>query len=31
MHDNANQNVMITKQQTVVPITAQGWNHFKGE
>jgi thiamine-monophosphate kinase len=31
MHDNANQNVMITKQQTLVPITAQGWNHFKGE
>jgi thiamine-monophosphate kinase len=29
MHDNVNQNVMITKQQTVVPITAQGWNHFK--
>ncbi len=28
MHDNANQNVMITKQQTLVPITAQGWNHF---
>jgi thiamine-monophosphate kinase len=31
MHDNANQNVMITKQQTVVPITAQGWNHFKSQ
>jgi thiamine-monophosphate kinase len=31
MHDNANQNVMISKQQTVVPISAQGWNHFKGE
>jgi thiamine-monophosphate kinase len=31
MHDNAHQNVMITKQQTVVPITAQGWNHFKGQ
>jgi thiamine-monophosphate kinase len=28
MHDNVNQNVMVTKQQTVVPITAQGWNHF---
>lgn len=31
MHDNANQNVMVTKQQTLVTITAQGWNHFKGE
>ncbi len=31
MHDNANQNVLITKQQTVVPITAQGWNHFSGK
>jgi thiamine-monophosphate kinase len=30
MHDQPNQNVMITKQQTVVPISAQGWNHFKG-
>lgn len=30
MHDNAKQNVMISKQQTVVPISAQGWNHFKG-
>jgi thiamine-monophosphate kinase len=30
MHDNASQNVMISKQQTVVPISAQGWNHFKG-
>lgn len=28
MHDNVNQNVMVTKQQTLVPITAQGWNHF---
>lgn len=31
MHDNANQNVMITKQETVVPITAQGWNHFNNK
>jgi len=31
MHDNPNQNVMISKQQTLVPINAQGWNHFKGE
>jgi thiamine-monophosphate kinase len=28
MHDNKNQNVMITKQQNVVPLSAQGWNHF---
>jgi len=27
-HDNANQNVMISKQGTVVPIQAQGWKHF---
>lgn len=31
MHDNASQNVMVSKQETLVPITAQGWNHFKGE
>ena len=29
MHPNANQNVMVTKQQTLMPVTAQGWNHFK--
>lgn len=29
MHPNANQNVMVTKQQTLAPITAQGWNHFR--
>ncbi len=28
MHDNVNQNVMISKQGTVVPIQAQGWKHF---
>ncbi len=28
MHDNANQNVMISKQGTVVPLKAQGWKHF---
>jgi thiamine-monophosphate kinase len=28
MHDNANQNVMISKIGTVVPIQAQGWKHF---
>lgn len=29
MHSNAQQNVMVTKQQTIVPLKAQGWNHFK--
>ena len=29
VHDNANQNLLITKQGTPIPITAQGWNHFK--
>jgi thiamine-monophosphate kinase len=28
MHENANQNVMISKQGTVVPLKAQGWKHF---
>ncbi|MGC4021262.1 MAG: thiamine-phosphate kinase [Cyclobacteriaceae bacterium] len=28
MHDNAKQNVMISKQGTVVPLQAQGWKHF---
>ncbi len=28
-HPNTNQNVMVTKQQTLAPITAQGWNHFR--
>jgi thiamine-monophosphate kinase len=27
-HDNVNQNVLISKAGTVVPITAQGWKHF---
>jgi thiamine-monophosphate kinase len=29
VHDNAKQNVMITKQERVVPLTAQGWNHLR--
>ncbi|MCW5909449.1 MAG: thiamine-phosphate kinase [Cyclobacteriaceae bacterium] len=29
MHNDASQHVLITKQQTVVPLQAQGWNHFK--
>jgi thiamine-monophosphate kinase len=28
VHDNASQNIMVSKQGTVVPITAQGWTHF---
>lgn len=28
MHENPKQNVMISKQGTVVRITAQGWKHF---
>jgi thiamine-monophosphate kinase len=29
IHENASQNVMITKQENVVPLHAQGWDHFK--
>ena len=29
IHDNPAQNVMVSKQGTVVPIKAQGWNHFR--
>ena len=28
VHDNPQQNVMISKQGTVVPLQAQGWKHF---
>ncbi len=28
IHSNAQQNVMVTKQQTMVPLKAQGWNHL---
>jgi thiamine-monophosphate kinase len=28
IHDNKNQNVMVTKSEMVVPLQAQGWNHF---
>ena len=28
VHDNPKQNLLITKQGTPVPITAQGWDHF---
>src|SRR5260221_1882373 len=27
--ENESQNIMISKQGTVVPIRAQGWDHFK--
>ncbi len=29
IHDNASQNLLITKQGVPIPLTAQGWNHFK--
>lgn len=29
VHENANQNIMITKQENVVPLKAQGWQHFR--
>ena len=29
IHSNPEQNVMVTKQETLAPITAQGWNHFR--
>lgn len=29
VHERAAENVMITKQGTVVPLTAQGWDHLK--
>lgn len=29
VHDNPKQNIMITKQENVVPLRAQGWDHFK--
>jgi len=28
IHDNKNQHVLITKHESVVPLRAQGWNHF---
>jgi thiamine-monophosphate kinase len=29
VHDNASANIMLSKLGTVVPISAQGWDHFK--
>jgi len=28
IHNDPSQHVMVTKQETMVPITAQGWKHF---
>jgi thiamine-monophosphate kinase len=28
IHDNKNQNVIVTKDEIIVPLQAQGWNHF---
>jgi hypothetical protein len=30
VHEKISENVMVTKQENVVPIKAQGWNHFNG-
>ena len=30
IHARTDQNVMVTKQGSVVPLKAQGWDHFKG-
>jgi len=30
IHDRKDQNVLVTKQGTVVPLRAQGWDHFQG-
>jgi thiamine-monophosphate kinase len=30
IHENKNQNLMISKQGTPVPLRAQGWDHFRG-
>jgi thiamine-monophosphate kinase len=29
IHDNRNQQVMVTKAGVVIPLRAQGWNHFQ--
>lgn len=29
VHANASQNIMISKQGSVIPLKAQGWDHFK--
>lgn len=31
VHEEKNQNIMISKQGTVVPLKAQGWDHFGGQ
>jgi thiamine-monophosphate kinase len=30
VHDKVGENLMITKQGNVVPLRAQGWDHFTG-
>lgn len=29
VHDNKDQNIMITRAEQVIPLKAQGWNHFR--
>jgi thiamine-monophosphate kinase len=29
VHERKNETVLITKQETAIPLRAQGWNHFK--
>lgn len=29
MHDNPSENLLVTKQNNMVPLQAQGWNHFR--
>jgi thiamine-monophosphate kinase len=31
VHENKNQNLMISKQGTPVPLRAQGWDHFRAQ
>jgi thiamine-monophosphate kinase len=30
VHERKNENLLVTKQGTAVPLRAQGWDHFKG-
>lgn len=30
IHDKPNEHVLVTKQENIVPLKAQGWNHFRG-
>jgi thiamine-monophosphate kinase len=31
VHDNPNQNVLVSKQGTIIPLKAQGWDHFRSK